>query len=53
MKLFFFYGAGFSITFAFTYTGLAEVLAEHLSNFCVFTTVHAAVDRCVISDIYN
>jgi len=32
-EIIFLFGAGFSIAFAFTYTGLAEVLAEHLSNF--------------------
>jgi sodium-dependent dicarboxylate transporter 2/3/5 len=32
-EIIFLFGAGFSIAFAFTYTGLSEVLALHLSNF--------------------
>ena len=31
-EIIFLFGAGFSIAFAFTYTGLSAVLAEHLSN---------------------
>jgi len=32
-EIIFLFGAGFSIAFAFTYTGLSAVLALHLSNF--------------------